>query len=191
MSTTDALSEAIDSRLEHHGVKGHSVMPLDLVVDETIDYGDEIDNALEHHGIKGMHWGVRRSRDSSTGLVSRTSSADQIHADRIAGKISKGGTAAVSNKDLQDFSRRVQAEQEFSRAAATLAAQKGQGFIKSFLKNQGKRQFNRVADKAIDVTVERMLLEAGLKVGKKGQSPDVADTLVKVSQRLQPKKKGK
>lgn len=158
--------------------------------EESLLHDDfDIDQALVHAGIKGMKWGVRRKVDSSTGLVARTDSADQIHADRIAGKIAKGGTSAASNRDLKDFAARINAEQEFNRANHSAEAQKGQSFVNKFLKTQGQRQFNRVADKAIDIAVEKALSSAGLKIGK--NKPGLGLGLEELSGRLKPKKKGR
>jgi hypothetical protein len=184
-------------------------------VEKTMSHAEELLGAIfaeesdaEHHGIKGQKWGVRRAIDSATGRVAgsfkkkmsdtvenlkpRTDSADQINQDRIAKKLESRGAAALSNADIQAFTRRLQLQQDLQRALAAQTAQqqaKADGFIKSFIKKQGSREFNRVADKAIDVAVEKALLNAGLKTGKKGGNPDLADLLVKTSTRLQPKKK--
>lgn len=166
-----AMSDAVDEFLEHHGFL--------VEVDEE---------DAEQSGVKGMKWGVRRRVDPKTGLVQRTSSADQIHVDRIAKKLHSGGVSALSNKDLQDFSTRINREQEFNRALSSREAQRSKPFIQRFLATQGKRQFSRVTDKAIDVAVEKILEEAGIRIGKKGGNPDVADLLVKTGGRLKPKK---
>jgi 2'-5' RNA ligase len=171
-----AMSEAIDKFLEHHGVKA--------IVEPT-------EEDAEQSGVKGMKWGVRRRVDPKTGLVARTSSADQIHVDRIAKKLHSGGVSALSNKDLQDFSTRIQREQEFNRARSSQEAQRSKPFIQRFLATQGKRQFTRVTDKAIDIAVEKALEQAGIHVGKKGgKAKDVADILTETGIRLKPKKKG-
>lgn len=147
-----------------------------------------LDEVLEHSGIKGMKWGVRRRVDPKSGLVQRTSSADQIHVDRIAKKLHSGGVSALSNKDLQEFSTRIQREQEFNRALSSQEAQRSKPFIQRFLATQGKRQFTRVTDKAIDIAVEKALESAGIKVGKKNK--DIGDLLTQTGVRLKPKKKG-
>lgn len=148
---------------------------------------DDVDDVLEHFGVKGMKWGIRRQVNPKTGLVARTSSADQIHVDRIAKKLHSGGVSALSNKDLKDFSARIQAEQEFNRARSSQEAQRSKPFIQRFLATQGKRQFTRVTDKAIDIAVEKALEEAGIRVGKKNK--DAGALLVETGKRLKPKKK--
>lgn len=166
---------------------------IESVVDESFAHSWEIcdeEYTISHSGVKGMRWGVRRKVDSSTGLVARTSSADQIHADRIASKIKSGGTGAVSNRDLKDYAARIAAEQEFNRAARSEEATKGQNFVSKFLKQQGTRQFNRVADKAIDIAVEKALREVGVQVTKKGKA-GLAGDLNEIAERITPKKKKK
>lgn len=154
----------------------------------TVAMSEAIEKFLAHHGVKGQKWGVRRKTDTSTGLVARTDSADQIHTDRIAKKLKGGGTGALSNKDLQDFTTRINKEQEFNKALHSAEAQKGQSFITRFLKTQGKRQFNRVADKAIDLAVEKAIEQAGLQIVKKGHQ-ELGTSLGVLSGRLKPKKK--
>lgn len=156
----------------------HAGFIIELVEDED----------AEQAGVKGMKWGVRRAVDPSTGLVKRTSSEDQIHIDRIVKKINSHGTSSLSNRDLQDFSRRLQLEGEFNRALALHTA-KTDGFIKNFLKKQGSRQFNRVADKAVDLAVEKALESAGVKVTKKNKG--LGEGLTEISDRLKPKQKKK
>ena len=125
------------------------------------------------------------------GLVPRTGSADKIAQDRIQKKIDTVGPSSLSNAELQSYTRRLQMEKDVKRALAEQSeAQKAasQSFITKFVKKQAGRQTDRVIDKALDVAVEKALLQAGLNVGKKGGNPDVADLLVKTSQRLAPKK---
>lgn len=148
---------------------------------------DSVEDFLEHHGIKGMKWGVRRPRDSSTGLVQRTSSADQIKQDRIASKLKSGGTSSLSNKDLEEFTRRINLEQQFNKAVATPEAQKAQGWLTRFVKTQGQRQVERVAKSATDLAVEHLLAQAGVKLG--GKNPELGKTVEELSKRIKPKKK--
>lgn len=179
-------------------ITGQTVEPLSLSqADEAIE------NVLAHHGIKGQKWGVRRSRNASTGLVARRSSQDQMQVDKIVKKLSSGGTGTLSNKELQDFTRRLQLEGEFSKATALHQA-KAQSFVTKFIKKQGARQFNRVADKATDIAVEKALELAGVSLAKKGKglgttgksgvmlsktNQALGNDLGELSKRLKPKKK--
>jgi len=181
---------------------------MSAVVESTI-------NDAKHHGVKGQKWGVRRPRDPSTGLVKRSlkdkltgtkamdltaaresnlkprqSSADQIVQDRIASKLATGGTKSLSNRDIQDFTRRLQLQDDLERSLAKMSAQdkaKADGFIKSFVKKQTSRQFDRVANKAIDVAIEAALKQAGVKVSD--TNPALGKGITEVASRLKPKKK--
>jgi len=165
--------------------------PESLKHSEMMQVIESSEDDAEQAGVKGMKWGVRRRVDPKTGLVSRTASADQIHVDRITKKLGSGGVSALSNKDLQDFSTRIQRQQEFNRALSSQEAQRSKPFIQRFLATQGKRQFTRVTDKAIDIAVEKALQQAGIQIGKKGgRAKDVADILTETGVRLKPKKKG-
>jgi hypothetical protein len=158
---------------------------LGLVVSMTEGSGEP----LAHHGIKGQKWGVRRAINPATGLVARTSSADQIHQDRVAKKLSTHGSKALSNKDIQDYVRRLQLQKELDKATKEAIPEKTHGFIRNYIHNQGARQIDRVANKAIDVAVEKAVEQFGLSLGKKGHNPDVVASIVETSKRLKPKKK--
>ena len=163
---------------------------------EPVEWVEE--GELEHHGIKGMKWGVRRAVDSATGRVEQTgstglkprmSSADQIAQDRIAAKIKAGGAKAVSNADIQAYTRRLQLQKDLDRVLAEQSAAekaKADGFIKTFVKKQAGRQVNRVIDKSLDVAVEAALNQAGIKVKK--NNPLLGQGMQDVSKRLKPKK---
>jgi biopolymer transport protein ExbB/TolQ len=161
-----------------------------------------LDEDAQHHGIKGQKWGVRRAIDAATGRVEqkgttglsaglkpRTSSADQIAADRIAKKIQQGGLKAVSNADAQAYVRRLQVQKDLKKALDEQSAAekaKADGFIKSFVNKQASRQVNRVLDKSLDVAVEAALNQAGIKVKK--NNPLLGQGMQDVSLRLKPKK---
>lgn len=208
----DIVTEEVveDDDAQHHGIKGMKWGVRRPVSTSTglvskgqvrVTVKDSLNNKVSGGSFKERH-AVRKALKAGVvkpdiqigpnkGLKARTSSEDQIHQDRIAKKIKEAGSQSLSNRDIQDYTRRLQLQQDLTRALATQSAaaqKKADGFIKSFVKSQANRQFNRVADKALDIAVEKALLEAGLSIGKKGKSPDAADALVKISKRLAPKK---
>jgi len=142
----------------------------------------------QQHGVKGQKWGVRRAINPATGLVARTSSADQIHQDRVAKKLSAHGTKALSNKDIQDYVRRLQLQKELDNATKQAVPEKTHGFIRNFIASQGSKQVNRVANKAVDIAVEQAILKAGVKLENQGHT-DFGKTMQELSSRIKPKKK--
>jgi 2'-5' RNA ligase len=200
--------------LEHHGVKGmkwgvrRSVNPstgrvttsdhnvafnptTGRVVKVTGGSRAEQRTLKDHLNSGGtLNGKTLQKLHEEAGLKPRTGSADQIVQDRITKKLKTSGSSSLSNADIQAYTRRLQLKGDLERAIATQSAQdkaKADGFIKTFVKKQGSRQFDRVANKAIDIAVEKALESAGKKLDK--NSPEFAKATQEVARRLKPKKK--
>ena len=202
----------IDEALEHYGVKGqkwgirrpvNSSTGLVTTSDHTVKVNRRTGDIRVKGGTRSerkaleTHLKTGGTIDGKTleefhreaNLRPRASSADQIRVDRIATKLNKGGVDALSNKDLRDFTERVRLEKEFNSATTSSAAVKGDSFAKRYLKQQGQRQFTRVADKAVDLAVETALSNLGIRVKKKNTG--VGEALEEISTRIKPKQKKK
>jgi hypothetical protein len=102
----------------------------------------EVEEFLEHYGILGMKWGVRRSRaelDRAAGRrkekgkpvtptkrqqkreakkAIRSPSEDASKAQDALKKAKKGGLESLDNQELQDLTRRLNLEQQYTRLTA-------------------------------------------------------------------------
>jgi hypothetical protein len=82
---------------------------------------------LEHFGKKGMKWGVRRSPKPGASEDAQRTTAYKKTAKR-------GGTKALSTKELQDLVTRMNLEQQYSRLAkGNSAVTKGKDTANSIL----------------------------------------------------------
>src|SRR4051812_8747197 len=83
-----------------------------------------VDDVLAHHGIKGMRWGVRKSAPTakvtvtqkgkklkSQGGQGRKPSADAVKVQELRQVRKKSGVHALSNEELQAYSKRLNLEQ--------------------------------------------------------------------------------
>jgi hypothetical protein len=122
---------------------------------QSVELGEEF--VLEHYGVKGMHWGVRkaaavttqthidtglrrrRTKVQAKGGESHPASADAITAEVQKQKLKKSGTAALSNKELNELRTRLQLEAQVE----LLATKKGQKFVAKQLEEQGKQQLQK------------------------------------------------
>lgn len=70
------------------------------------------DRELAHFGVKGMHWGViRRNRPPA--------STDAVKVRESMKTVKKGGTQALSTKELQELVNRINLEQQYARLQST------------------------------------------------------------------------
>lgn len=137
---------------------------------------DIIENILAHHGVKGMKWGVRRRDKTPTTpevsqkgkkLKSKGGENQPAHEDAIKARQSaqiakESGHIALSNKELEDYARRLDLEQRVKRLESN--EQSGVGkWVKGLLKREGQRSTQEVADKATDKAVRKVIKKANLE----------------------------
>ena len=134
-----------------------------------------IETILEHHGVKGMKWGVRRKatvgaqevivRDSRIGKGVRTTggAGHPIHPDvvraRTIGQVGKkSGYKALSDKELQDYTRRLNLEQQAKRLAFADASPPKK-FVLSVLGQSGKTAVQSAANDVATAQVKKHLVK--------------------------------
>ena len=104
--------------------------------------------ALAHFGVRGMRWGVRRSAKQ---LHSGDSDAhpDHTNAANAQAKAKKGGTKALSNKELQDLITRMNLEKQYVAVVPQPKSRRilrsGAKFTGDILLSVGKSQIIKLA----------------------------------------------
>lgn len=140
---------------------------------------------LEHFGVKGMKWGVRRDRPSgpqpvtvrpskfpgSKRLVTKGGkghgTTEEATRSREIGRIGqKSGTKALSNKQLEEYNRRLNLEQNFNRLSYE-DKNPGQKFVATVM-GHGQRQVSQAGNDVASHQVKKRLAKRGLvAAGKK------------------------
>ena len=93
------------------------------------------DTFFEHNGVKGMKWGVHRSK--SGGSSKPPVHEDAAKANELRIKVKKGGTKALSNKDLEDLNKRLNLEQQYTKLNPKKSSA-GQKLVAGVLRDSGK-----------------------------------------------------
>ncbi len=131
---------------------------------------------LEHYGVKGMQWG--KSSASSTpvstntvinkGLRSKTkikgkggkgapATDDAVKAAMTKQKLKKSGPAALSNKELQELSTRLNLEQQTMGLVSRTSSNPAKKFVAKTVADTGKQQVTRVANTEATKQVDNMI----------------------------------
>lgn len=91
----------------------------------------DLDEVLAHYGVKGMKWGVRKNR---TGGSRPPMSDDAANAKAARSKVRKGGTKALTNKELQNLVDRMNLEQRYEDLSVKRSTvSRGQRFVRTGL----------------------------------------------------------
>ena len=134
-----------------------------------------VDEFLSHFGVKGMRWGqtTKSSRVTvsqkgragkklkSEGGHGRKPSSDAIAAKKLGQVKKKSGVHALSNQEIEAYSKRLQLEQNLKRLEFENkpAAKK---FVSKLLGQQGSNAANQVASQATSKAVKRTLAKTAL-----------------------------
>lgn len=130
------------------------VETVEDAIAQSIDLGSEF---LAHFGVKGMRWGVRNHKGDPVAVTPQATSKvphgtkrktkievdggenhpaheDAVKVAEAKAKLQKSGTAALSNKELQDVANRIQLEERVK----ILTSSKGKKFVKNQFQNEGQ-----------------------------------------------------
>lgn len=162
------------------------------VSDSTTDGGRMETPSFLHYGAKGMRWGVRKNTSSGSSSVTVTqkgkkrlkarggeghpASSDAIDAQKLGRQAKKSGFQSLSNQQLQQYSTRVNLQQNAKRANFE-SKNAGQKFVSRLLGQTGRTAANQAAKQAISKDVGMFLL-------KKAAVPAVATALTVAAVRM-------
>lgn len=136
------------------------------------------ESEVTHFGTKGMRWGVRRDKTptsaeakqkgkklKTSGGANQPAHPDAIGARKSGQQAKKSGHITLSNKELEDYARRLDLEQRVKRLEA--GEQPGaKKFISNLLKKNGNQVVNEVSSDASRKVAEKISKKAGLREAK-------------------------
>jgi hypothetical protein len=128
-----------------------------------------VDDILAHHGVKGQRWGVRRSAPTakvtvtqkgkklkSQGGAGHKPSADAVKVQSLRQVRKKSGVHALSNEELQAYSKRLNLEQNVRQLEVKQPGAKN--WIKRHLTSQGDQAASTAGQAARSKAVKKVFV---------------------------------
>jgi hypothetical protein len=129
---------------------------------------------LAHHGVKGQRWGVRRKAtvgaqevivsDKRKKLKTSGGAGHPAHSDAVRARTSgqvakKSGYKALSNQELEAYTRRLNLEQQAKRLSFEDSSPPKK-FVLKLLGQTGKQQASEVANQAASSAIKKTIAAA-------------------------------
>ena len=167
--------ESLKEAIKEDGLK-RGWKPILATSDEAVH--SAVDDILTHYGAKGMKWGVRKARNNSSSVTvvdkkkkiktyggkGRIAHPEAIRVRTLGQVAKKSGVKALSNKELEEYNRRLNLEQQTQRLSYQ-DKNPGQKFVAQLLGQTGKTQAQNVAKDVASVQVRKHITKRILKGG--------------------------
>lgn len=129
---------------------------------------NKVDDYLKHYGILGMKWGVRKG--SSKRIAKAKAKAKQLVKGsddyERSRSLKKKRLADMSNKEIEDLTRRLQLETNYRRLNP-IKKSRGRRFLESSLKVVGEQAVSEFNKQFIKPRVERAMSDLIKKAARR------------------------